>query len=68
LFSEATNAAAGEDLSEFYIIDNKPGRLMTESFSRLRAAFLQGGDTSMDQRARRHSTLVWLSKLQAQGN
>jgi len=43
--SEATNAAAGEDLSEFYIIDNNLADVMTESFSVCEAAFLQGGDT-----------------------
>jgi hypothetical protein len=31
--SESTNAASGEDLSEFYIIDNNLADVMTESFS-----------------------------------
>ena len=37
--SEATNAAAGEDLSEFYIIDNNLADVMTESFSVCEADF-----------------------------
>ena len=37
--SEATNAAAGEDLSEFYIIDNNLADVMTESFSVCEAGF-----------------------------
>lgn len=37
--SEATNADAGEDLSEFYIIDNNLADVMTESFSVCEAAF-----------------------------
>ncbi len=40
--SETTNAAAGEDLSEFYIIDNNLADVMTESFSVCEAAFLPG--------------------------
>jgi subtilase family serine protease len=37
--SEATNAAAGEDLSEIYIINNNLADIMTESFSVCEAAF-----------------------------
>ncbi len=37
--SEATNAAAGEDLSEFYIVDNNLADVMTESFSVCEAVF-----------------------------
>jgi Pro-kumamolisin, activation domain/Bacterial Ig-like domain (group 3) len=37
--SEATNADAGEDLSEIYIIDNNLSDIMTESFSVCEAAF-----------------------------
>ena len=37
--SESTNADAGEDLSEFYIIDNNLADVMTESFSVCEAAF-----------------------------
>ncbi len=37
--SESTNAAAGEDLSEFYIIDNNIADVMTESFSVCEAVF-----------------------------
>ena len=37
--SESTNAAAGEDLSEFYIIDNNIADVMTESFSVCEAGF-----------------------------
>jgi hypothetical protein len=40
VISETTNAAAGEDLSEFYIIDNNLADVMTESFSVCEAAFL----------------------------
>ncbi len=40
VISEPTNAAAGEDLSEFYIIDNNLADVMTESFSVCEAAFL----------------------------
>jgi hypothetical protein len=43
VISESTNAAAGEDLSEFYIIDNNIADVMTESFSVCEAAFLQNG-------------------------
>src|ERR1700722_9079188 len=39
VISETTNAAAGEDLSEFYIIDNNLADIMTESFSVCEAAF-----------------------------
>ncbi|HYM06337.1 MAG TPA: Ig-like domain repeat protein [Terriglobales bacterium] len=37
--SGATNASAGEDLSEFYIIDNNLADVMTESFSVCEAGF-----------------------------
>jgi subtilase family serine protease len=37
--SESTNADAGEDLSEFYIIDNNLADVMTESFSVCEASF-----------------------------
>jgi subtilase family serine protease len=37
--SESTNADPGEDLSEFYIIDNNLADVMTESFSVCEAAF-----------------------------
>jgi subtilase family serine protease len=37
--SESTNAAAGEDLSEFYIIDNNIADVITESFSVCEAGF-----------------------------
>ena len=37
--SESTNADAGEDLSEIYIIDNNLADVMTESFSVCEAAF-----------------------------
>jgi hypothetical protein len=37
--SESTNAAAGEDLSEFYIIDNNLADVMTESFAICEAGF-----------------------------
>jgi Pro-kumamolisin, activation domain/Bacterial Ig-like domain (group 3) len=37
--SEPTNAAQGEDLSEFYIIDNNLADVMTESFSVCEASF-----------------------------
>jgi hypothetical protein len=37
--SEPTNAAAGEDLSEFYIIDNNLADVMTESFSVCEGSF-----------------------------
>jgi Pro-kumamolisin, activation domain/Bacterial Ig-like domain (group 3) len=43
VISESTNAAAGEDLSEFYIIDNNLADVMTESFSVCERAFLQNG-------------------------
>ncbi len=45
--SEATNAVGGEDLSEFYIIDNNLADVMTESFSVCEASFgsqLQGAN------------------------
>jgi hypothetical protein len=41
VISENTNIAAGEDLSEFYIIDNNLADVMTESFSVCEAAFIQ---------------------------
>ena len=44
VISEPTNAAAGEDLSEFYIIDNNLADVMTESFSVCEAAFQQNND------------------------
>jgi len=37
--SEATNVSAGEDLSEFYIIDNNLADVMTESFAVCEAAY-----------------------------
>jgi hypothetical protein len=46
--SEPTNSAAGEDLSEFYIIDNNLADVMTESFSVCEAAFFQNGVDSLD--------------------
>jgi hypothetical protein len=39
IVSESTNADAGEDLSEFYIIDNNLADVMTESFSVCEATF-----------------------------
>lgn len=48
IISEPTNAAAGEDLSEFYIIDNNAADVMTESFSVCEAAFLQNFVDNLD--------------------
>ncbi|HEV2521768.1 MAG TPA: protease pro-enzyme activation domain-containing protein [Candidatus Acidoferrales bacterium] len=44
--SEATNATGGEDLSEFYIIDNNLADVMTESFDSCELNFLNAGIAS----------------------
>jgi hypothetical protein len=44
--SEPTNAIGGEDLSEFYIIDNNLADVMTESFENCELAYLNAGVAS----------------------
>jgi hypothetical protein len=52
--SESTNGAAGEDLSEIYIIDNNLADIMTESFSVCEAVF----QSSLSQAANFYSSLA----------
>jgi hypothetical protein len=56
--SEATNAASGEDLSEFYIIDNNLADVMTESFSVCEIAFGAQGSTGLTSAASYYSSLA----------